>query len=82
MKTTTTTTTTTSRRAETLARVRQHLHAAGHRQPASMRARLNLADIRQRKDTRARLARTIARQLPPAPPETMPAVYGIDWQAA
>lgn len=75
------TTTKQSRHAATLARLRSYIHAAGHRAPG-YRARLNLATIRDRKATAARLERTKARQLPPAPPEIMPAVYGIDWSEA
>lgn len=81
MKTTTTTTTTKqSRHAETLARLRSFINAAGHRPPPGMRARLNLAAIRERKATEQRKARTLARM--PAPEITGAAVYAINWSSA
>lgn len=80
MKPTTTQTTATtkqSRHAETLARLRSFIHAAGHRPPPGMRARLNLAAIRDRRANAERKARTLARQ-----EAAGAAVYAINWSPA
>lgn len=76
---TTIATTTKSQRAATLDRVRAIVRAAGHR-PGPARARLNLADIRERRAAAQRKARTLARFDHHTQGESY--IWEIDWKTA
>lgn len=69
----------TSTQPATLDRIRAILRAAGHRAGAA-RARLNLAEIRERRAASQRKARTLARFDHRTQGESY--VFAIDWKTA